>query len=244
MSKNTKSKPSAYLTGKEDFGFKSDSEIAKLKTCLITVDVHLGNAPCQEIIHRTPKERLKIRAEWFKENFYQLIKLLIFEKIIEKKLAKPHASFTATLQANRLSKLLKEKNVWYVSLLEVEGMKKTKQRSKKPLDWYAVKGGYAIQVEGQTNGLQGYEDRILLVKATSFDDAEKKAWKESKIYAEPPHLNCYGEMVRWQLEKIVDVYWTDIVELDPNGTEVFSALKDRRMKPEYEWHPAKKMNHV
>ncbi len=243
MSKNTKSKPSAYLTGKEDFGFKSDSEIAKLKTCLITVDVHLGNAPCQEIIHHTPKERLKIRAEWFKENFYQLIKLPIFEKIIAKKLAKPHASFTATLQANQLSKLLREKNIWYVSLLEIDGIRKKKQRPKKSLDWYAVKGIYAIQVEDQTKGLQSFEERILLVKATSFDDAEKKAWKESKTYVES-YLNPYGEMVRWQLEKIVNVYWTDIEELNPNGTEVFSALKDRRMKPEYEWHPAKKMNHV
>jgi len=44
-------------------------------------------------------------------------------------------------------------------------------------------------------------------------------------------------MVRWTLEKIIDVYETDLEQLDPNGTEVWASLHSRRMRKEYEWHP-------
>lgn len=243
MSKNFKTKRSAWVSGNEEFGFRSEAEIAHLKSRQITVEVNVGNAPTHEIFHLTAKERLTIRAEWYKTHLHRLTGLPLFKQITQTKLTKSHASFTATLKASLLPKLLKEEGILYISLLAVEGRKKRNPRPQKSLDWYAVKGIYAIQVEGAIKGMQSYEERILLVRAMSFDEAKKKAWKESENYVDP-YLNSNGEVVRWQLEKIVDIYWTSIEEFDPNGTEVFSALYQRRMKPAYEWHPRREIENA
>jgi hypothetical protein len=95
----------------------------------------------------------------------------------------------------------------------------------------------ALQVEGQTSGLQEVEDRFVLVKARSFKDAEERLRPEWERYAQP-YINLEGELVRWQLEEVVDVY--DVMEdtIDSEGTEVYSSFSFRRMKPEYEWHPS------
>lgn len=243
MSERTKNRRSAWVSGKEEYGFKSEAEIPKLKSRLITVEVHIGNAPCEEIFHLAPRERLKVQSEWYKAQLQKLVALPIFKQITQTKLTKSYASFTTILMASQLPRLLKEKSVSYISLLAIEGRRKRNLHPRKTLDWYAVKGVYAIQVEGATKGMQSYEERILLVRATSFDEAEKKAWKESENYV-TPYLNSNGEMVRWQLEKIVDIYWTsiDVDGFNPHGTEVFSALHQRRMKPEYEWHPRKQVD--
>jgi len=42
-------------------------------------------------------------------------------------------------------------------------------------------------------------------------------------------------MVRWAFERILDVYDLYDEEFNPEGTEVASVLKKRRMKPEFEW---------
>ena len=50
-------------------------------------------------------------------------------------------------------------------------------------------------------------------------------------------MHADGYMVRWHPERILDVRETYASRFDPEGTEVCYRLRDRRMKPEYEWHP-------
>jgi hypothetical protein len=76
----------------------------------------------------------------------------------------------------------------------------------------------------------------MIVKAYSAGDAMSRLGKVFEKYAEP-YLNSQGEMVRWQLEKFVDTYLITEGTLDHRGTEVFSTMWRRRMRPEYEWHP-------
>jgi hypothetical protein len=85
-----------------------------------------------------------------------------------------------------------------------------------------------------TKGMQRYEDRIVLVRAMDSDDAVAKLRKPFAAYAEP-YLNPQGFMVRWALEKVLDVHSTYERRIDPAGTEVFSQLKWRRMRPEQAW---------
>lgn len=139
------------------------------------------------------------------------------------------------VEAQAVFQLLKIKELADISIEAIQGRKRRITLNNR-LQWFAVKEIFAIQVEGQRKGQQTYEERIVILKAKSFEDAERRALKEFKAYGEP-YLNVYGEMVRWQFEKILDVFSIAEDEFDPKGAEVYSLLKVRRMKPEYEWHP-------
>ena len=139
------------------------------------------------------------------------------------------------VEAQDISEILRIKDFASVRVEAVQGRKR-RAIPDNTLHWFGVKAIFAIQVEGKKSGLQTYEERIVILKSKTFEDAERLVLKEFKAYGEP-YLNSDGEMVRWQFEKILDTYAIQEEELDPKGTEVFSVLKSRRMKPEYEWHP-------
>lgn len=82
--------------------------------------------------------------------------------------------------------------------------------------------------------MQQYEDRIVLVQASTPDEAVTKLRKPFATYGSP-YLNPRGHMVRWAFEKVLDVYSTSEERIDPAGTEVFSQLRQRRMRPEHVW---------
>jgi hypothetical protein len=84
--------------------------------------------------------------------------------------------------------------------------------------------------------LQTIEDRFVLVRARSFQDAERRLQQEWREYASP-YLNEDGGLVRWQCEKIVDVYSISEMDLEAKGIEVYSKLGTRRMKPRDSWNP-------
>ncbi len=137
--------------------------------------------------------------------------------------------------AKSVAELSKLPNVGSVWVRKIQGLRRRRQ-STAQLEWFAVWGRVAIQVEGQVSGYQTVEDRVLLVKASSERDAKRRLVKEWKSYAEP-YLNSEGYMVRWLLEEVLDVYALMDEEIDENGTEVYSRLRNRRMRPEYQWHP-------
>jgi hypothetical protein len=84
--------------------------------------------------------------------------------------------------------------------------------------------------------MQKTEDRFILVRASSVKEAKKRLTRRWREYA-TPYLNSNGQMVSWSLEKVIDVYDTGETEIDPAGTEVYSKLGHRRMRPEYVLHP-------
>ena len=136
--------------------------------------------------------------------------------------------FGANVEARRVSELLRMPEISDIWLDEIPGRKRRCPSPRKI--WFAVRARFAIQVEGQTTGLQTYEDRIVLIRAFSPEDAKRMLRPEFRRYGRP-YLNPDGLMVRWAFERVLDVY--EILEeaIDPRGTEVFSALAHRRMKP-------------
>jgi hypothetical protein len=105
--------------------------------------------------------------------------------------------------------------------------------AKRQLEWFCVRALIAVRVEGVTSGLQCTEDRFVLVRASSVKDAKGRLRQQWGEYARP-YLNSDGRMVSWQMERVVDVYdlsW----EIDASGTEVYSKLCSRRMRPKYVW---------
>jgi hypothetical protein len=145
--------------------------------------------------------------------------------------------FSASVEARRVSRLLRMPEIDNIWLDEIPGRKRVSAKPKER--WFSVKARFAIKVEGQTTGRQSYEDRIVMVKAISFEDAEKKLQPGFKQYG-TPYLNPYGYMVRWTFERVLDVYEMGDEKIDPQGVEVFSSLAERRMKPEYAWKSKRK----
>jgi hypothetical protein len=97
-----------------------------------------------------------------------------------------------------------------------------------------VWGSVAIQIENRTHGFLDVEDRLVLVKARTGEEAERLLLSKWREYA-APYLNSRGELVRWQLVEVLDVYELGEDKIDPRGTEVYSRLRPRRMKPLYVW---------
>ncbi len=145
-------------------------------------------------------------------------------------------NFDSVVPARELPRILRFHQLNSVFVKKIQGLRKRPER--KPMQWYAVRARVVIQVEDQTRGMQSVEDHIVLVQARSFEDAERRLQPEWEQYAEP-YLNPNGEMVRWQLEEIVDVYEIGTIDLDPKGTEVYSRLSQRRVRPGAVWRPRK-----
>lgn len=135
-------------------------------------------------------------------------------------------------QVNSLSKLPGVSSVYISS---IAGYRR-RPTSKATLTWYCVRALVVIRVERTRFGNQNTEDRFVLVRASSFDDAKKRLAKSWREYA-TPYLNSDGRMVSWTLDKIIDVFDTAEAEIDPKGTEVYSKLLRRRMRPKYVWRP-------
>lgn len=140
----------------------------------------------------------------------------------------------SVVAARDIPRILRFPELQGVYVDRIRGLRKRPEPRR--LSFYAVRTRVALQVEGQTSGQQTVEDRIVLLRAWSFEDAEKRCQREQRLY-EQPFLNGEGERVRWHTEEIVDVYDLGETEIDPKGTEVYSRLSRRRMKPEFEWNP-------
>jgi hypothetical protein len=153
-------------------------------------------------------------------------------KVTEDSRGIPHA-LHGRVAAKDVATLAKRPGVEAVTVTSIPGYRLRRTRAAQRT-WFCVRGSVAIQIEGQRAGLQSTEDRFMLVRATSAADARRRLRRLWREYA-TPYVNPFGELVRWQLERVTDVY--DILEdeLDPDGAEVYSKLSNRRMRAEFVW---------
>jgi Domain of unknown function (DUF4288) len=122
-----------------------------------------------------------------------------------------------------------------ICIEKVAGFRRNRETTS-PFSWYCVRALIVIRVEKQRSGLQTIEDRFVLIRACSCNEATKRLKGHWLEYA-TPYLNSDGQMVSWSLEKILDVFETGETEIDPAGTEVYSKLNHRRMRPSQVWRP-------
>lgn len=153
--------------------------------------------------------------------------------IDRKRVFLPH-SLEVRCLARHVRTIARAQGVSFVHLERVKGRRRHRHTGSQ-LNWFCVRGLVAVRIEGQLSGMQTVEDRFLLVRALTGDDAERKLEREWREYS-VPYLNRGGFLVSWTLEKVIDVY--DVVEehLDPEGVvEVYSSLNQRRLRPEFVW---------
>lgn len=222
-------KPSVYWL--DEFGL-SLNQLTSLGSLKVELHVYLRHIDEKRLFRFKPSQRAE-RIEEHYESLLSRVKKNWRDGPIQISWTRRQPrGFSASVEARHVSRLLRMPEIGSIWLNEIPGRKR---KSVKPKEcWFAVQARFAIQVEGQTSGLQTYEERIVMVKAFSFEDAERRLQPEFKEYG-TPYLNPYGFMARWKFERVLDVYEIGDEKIDPRGIEVFSVLKRRRVKPEFAW---------
>lgn len=198
--------------------------------------IHTVYPGYKKLIRLTPVERKRKVAEELLISFKKLINTpgIGRYKVIGTSL-KPRG-IKATVTLTTLKKIAREPFVEHIFVYKVQGAKKLREPAKRL--YFCIKTIFNIQIEGQVRGNQEYEERYMLIRASSIAAAQQKLKKSFREYEEP-YLNYAGSLVRWKFEKFEDWFEPDIYapgDIDrPEGIEIFSLLKTRRLKKENVW---------
>lgn len=233
------------VTGLDRFGLNAAS-FRRLGNPEVRAWVSLRTYDVTPAVKRLPPSKrlayMAARVDRWMENFYRLYPMLSFQAKYGKfsdrgvrRWSQLPSSLTVKGPARRVSALADATGVSLVYVERIAGLRRHRS-PKSALKWYCVRAFVVICVERAESGLQNTEDRFLLIRASSFEDAKQRLKKRWREYA-TRYLNSNGQMVSWQLDRISDVYDTCETEIDPNGTEVYSKLGHRRMRSEYIWRP-------
>jgi hypothetical protein len=192
----------------------------------------------KQFINFKPRQRIKKIDEDFQHNFNNLISLELFEgyEVIGTK--KRPRGVKVMISFDVLTKL---KNIDSIDSLWVESVENAtyNEKNERPSElFFCVKMTIVIEVEGISWKKQDIEQRFVLIKAKSSEDAYEKVEKQKDIYAEP-YLNSDGRFVRFRVESFDDCFDTGISNLKdletPEGIEVYSKLKSRKAKTKTIW---------
>jgi hypothetical protein len=99
------------------------------------------------------------------------------------------------------------------------------------MDWFGVKLLHKITISGipekdkldefYRDNSEFFEERIILVKASSFDEAYQLAESEAKE-GDDVYENKYGQTVKWEFYRSVDCF--HLFDSLQSPVEVFSTL--------------------
>jgi hypothetical protein len=223
-----------YLIGLEEFGL-ARKDLRALRDRTFHVSASFRPPQYTRLFHLPPPRRKQAIEEWYRSVDARVRRSWEGPPPRRVGSARKPLAFEAAVTGRQLAQLLRSSHLDYVTINRIAGFRRPRPPKAEP-QFFAVRAILAIQVEGQRRGMQTYEDRIVLVKAGSSEQAEKRLSRQFRDYGSP-YLNDQGHMVRWHLERVVNVYDTSELTIDPAGTEVYSELRSRRMRPEYEWHP-------
>ena len=225
-----------YTSGLDGYDLNLD-QLQELEDRLIKVYIEIKSWPEKKYLKFRPQIRRKKRGEWYRNAYKNITEKWPSDEIKLVGSNRRPIGFVSIIKSNDIQYIRRISDIGRIKIIKVEGLRRKKQKRPKVKKYFAVKAGFVEQIEGMTKGLQRCEERIVLVKAYDFKDAERIAIKEFKEY-EQTYLTDNGfTMVRWKFEEVINIYDVLEEEIDPKGTEVYSEFKYRRMKPEYQWHP-------
>lgn len=98
-------------------------------------------------------------------------------------------------------------------------------------NWYGVKTLYRTTVVGTPNLVDRYyeegatlvEERVVLFRARSFNEAAAKAEQEAREYARGKRVNRYGQTIKQRFLGASDAF--EMFDRPGKGAEVFSATE-------------------
>ncbi len=222
------------ITGLELFGLGL-RDLSRLGDTRVRVHVHLRTWDVTPaLVAKEPGARhefVRVRLQRWLARLALRFPHVRFRNAYNESLA---TSLLARVSARDVAMLSTQPGVRATHIASVEG--RSRRRTIDKSEWYCVRGRVCIQVENQERGMQTIEDRFVLVRAESFDNAKQRLAAHWREYGKP-YLNNAGLLVRWHLEEVVGICATWESDLDPNGVEVYSDLFERRTTAARTWRP-------
>ncbi|MEO6978482.1 MAG: DUF4288 domain-containing protein [Mucilaginibacter sp.] len=192
----------------------------------------------KQFIEFKPKERIKKIDGIFKANLEQLVALNLFEVYEVEGTKKRPRTVTAKVKFNLLNTINKLDFIDSCWIVSIDYATKIEKNEPVRLRYFCVKMTVVIEVEGIQSKKQSIEQRFVLIKATSSEDAYDKLEKQRDDYT-VTFLNPYGRFVRWRIDSLDNCFETYISgpkDLDnPEGVEIYSKLKSRKLKNKTVW---------
>ena len=211
----------ATIHGADRFGIRSPADWRKLGSTPIDVEVSVWKDPGPGI-YRIPIARRRgfflERTRRIRESLLRAFRITQFSKRNDQVLS-------LRLPADQILPFSRRQEVNFISVLKVPGRRRRELGSRRSLGWYSVRARFAIRVEGRSRNT--WEDRILMVKAVGFEEAERLARKEFKRYRST-NLGTTLRRVTWEFDSVVEIFYTFVEDLVPRGTEVWSSIQRRR----------------
>jgi len=209
-----------------DKDVKDESRIANVSIVIKYPDV----VPFSNL---APKERIIQIDKHYKDQLKKILSLKLFEDVEitgSKKRPQGIKGNILFLHLNDISNLSLFASV---NINSITGAKKVEFIEPHVSKYYCVKMTVVIEIEGVSNKMESIEERMVLIKATSREDAYAKLDSQKEAYAEP-YLNSDGRFVKWRIDSFDDYYETDISTFqdleNPEGVEVYSKFKTRKRK--------------
>lgn len=183
-----------------------------------------------------PSDRKKHIDQYFRDTFQKLIGIETVKDYSLLGTPKRPRGIIINLPLNALNKFAQLEWVQHIFIEKISAAKKKRYRPTP--QFFCVKMTVAIEIEGRKKGMQTVEDRFVLVRANSQEDACQKIEHQKDEYAKP-YLNSDGLLVRWYIESLDDCYETGVNTLSdfnkPEGVEVYSKFRSRKLNPERVW---------
>jgi hypothetical protein len=228
------------IFGLDDFGIIDTDLANQYADKKFSISISFSYYPDVESLRPlTPQQRRQIVCKYLRDQ-YKVVKdhYPSSDYQIKGTRFKPYG-ITGQLTGRQLARLQSNDKIKSITVEQVEGLKKMeKETSSEPETctlplYFSVKGLFVAQFDGSdaSGKIQLTEERIVLVKALNWDEAIKKARVEFENYGQKGVLSSSYYFVTWKFLKILDVYDSGITALDPDGTEVYSIMKRRQLKP-------------
>lgn len=200
---------------------------------LVTVTLHLQYPDIISLVDLKPKKRIKAIDQDQLSKLSTLISLGNFSDYEVIGTLKRPKGIKVTLTLSELQRIDGDQLISGITIHSVENAKIRVMKSKSIKQFFCVKMTVLVEVENVKSKKQDIEERFLLIKAASCEDAIEKLELQKEQYA-TPYLNSIGRLVRWRIVSFDDCYETDITSLKDiesvKGVEIYSKLKSKKRR--------------
>jgi hypothetical protein len=197
------------------------------------VTIHLKYPDITPLIELKPKKRVKPIDQEYQSKLSIILSSGVFSDYEVTGTSKRPIGIKATLALNLLKEMKVDHLTSGITVHKVANAKKLAVESKGIEKFFCVKMTVVIEIENLKSNEQDIEERLVLIKATSANDAYEKLEETKGNYA-TPYLNPKGRLVRWRIYSLDDCYETDIISPkdieSSEGVEVYSKLKSKKRK--------------
>ncbi|WP_342644749.1 DUF4288 domain-containing protein [Mucilaginibacter sp. CSA2-8R] len=216
------------ISNLSDWAFKPDFD----NSTVIETSIHLMYPDYRTMLDLAPAERIKKIKQDQRDKLKKLLATGFFPSFTIISTSRKPRGIKARHPFLALAAIAELDFVGSIFINQVAGARKV--RHKKPLSFFCVKMTVAVAIEGFTTGMQKVEERMVIVKAKTGEDAIAKLEETKESYSQP-YLNSDGRLVSWNIESFDDYYETDIRSVqdlnNPDGVEVYSHLRSRKIRP-------------